>query len=1261
MRKIFAVWLSIMLTFSSTFIFHNLCEDTEGKVVVQGSIAYVPHAPIIINGNGDFPSIASSGDGSPGTPWIIEGWEIDGTGFDYCIYISNTTEHYEVKNCYLHSASFPISSGLKLVNSQNAIISRIVAQNNTNGIIVTDSGIIPSNYCNNLNITSNNISYSSSDGIRIASGTYGGMRSFNCSIHNNTVFNSSSDGIFADSNVSIIKNNVHNNSNGLSLLNRFNIVDNNSIHNNQNGVLTRINSTIQNNSIYMNEIGIDIDDGMDRWGNNTICYNDIYSNDYGIEASHSVNNSIKINNITSNNNRGVTLSQSNNNIVESNEIHNNSWGIFIFSGGEKVLSNNISNNSYSGILFFESDYSIVKENKLDNNGYCMAFNIQDSTNLTFQNNTLTNCGFFMIGDQIDKWNTHTIDNSNTVNNNPVYYYKNQVGGVVPLDSGGVILANCTNMLIENLDIRYSGGGIQLGFSSENIIRENYAYENYIGISLRYSSNNSLENNTCEYGSRYGMRIVYSFFNEITNNTLTSLEYGVYLDTSQLNSIYHNNFFNNINQAFDNDVNSWHNGYPSGGNYWSDYSGSDDFHGPSQNIPGSDGLGDSNYTNIQGGSNIDEYPLMTLFEFTEYSILLQEGWNLISIPIRQFDWSINTVLESIDGMWDCIQTYDTYTSTWLSNSTHRPDVLDNLDVINHLKGYWINITTPTPTILTVKGERFRSNKSVPLLAGWNLVGCPTLNVDTIENQLIGTGYDMPVEAYDDVSPYRLKQILDSDFMFPGEGYWVHVPADATWLVEQSPPLNPNICVQKIEFSNGQPENGEMITIEVEIVNYGADASAVDVKFYDGTESSENLIGMDRIAVPSISQVSSCVDWVAMPGGPHSILVTAYLNDTWASHFGVVDFNPMDNNLSANLFVVPNYLLVDDDNHFNDQSPGDTVSFMRGAFNSTNFDYSLTTVGAGANGPGYDYGDYPMEEYDVVVWMCGYETINTLTLTDITELGKFLDGGGDLWLISQGFWDEATGNPDLTNFALNYLHVPNMPPILNSGLPPKLYGNASHPVTYSFANDPHNTTDRLAGAVYEWSYWWDVNSVPLGTMALNSSNQCYAVTYNSDDDGSNPVKESRVFIQTWEFSRIEDAATQAQFTYKVLLWLGNIPYVLGRDFSVSQQEIRPKTVNVSDTVNISAVIRNNAFMNFTLADDVFVRLFHNSSPIPSSNFQIPFLEKMGGEYEVSFTWTADTVGTHEFIWVVDPDNLISETNEYNNQISIYLNNITVEVLP
>jgi len=102
----------------------------------------------------------------------------------------------------------------------------------------------------------------------------------------------------------------------------------------------------------------------------------------------------------------------------------------------------------------------------------------------------------------------------------------------------------------------------------------------------------------------------------------------YFDSSN-NTIYHNNFVNNTNQVYqeENFNNTWNEVYPSGGNYWSDYNGTDLYSGPYQNITGSDGIGDTPY--VIDANNIDHYPLMNLYSPTPFYVartVIGQGFN-----------------------------------------------------------------------------------------------------------------------------------------------------------------------------------------------------------------------------------------------------------------------------------------------------------------------------------------------------------------------------------------------------------------------------------------------------------------------------------------------------------------------------------------------------------------------------------------------------------------------------------------------------------
>ncbi|UCG70880.1 MAG: PKD domain-containing protein, partial [Thermoplasmata archaeon] len=105
-------------------------------------------------------------------------------------------------------------------------------------------------------------------------------------------------------------------------------------------------------------------------------------------------------------------------------------------------------------------------------------------------------------------------------------------------------------------------------------------------------------------------IITSPNNNITDNNISSnINVGISLGVSSNNKIYHNNFINNTIQAEDGtgNGNQWDNGYPSGGNYWSNHLPIiDNFKGPLQDIPGPDGIHDFPYE-IDTDS-ADRYPL-----------------------------------------------------------------------------------------------------------------------------------------------------------------------------------------------------------------------------------------------------------------------------------------------------------------------------------------------------------------------------------------------------------------------------------------------------------------------------------------------------------------------------------------------------------------------------------------------------------------------------------------------------------------------------
>lgn len=186
-------------------------------------------------------------------------------------------------------------------------------------------------------------------------------------------------------------------------------------------------------------------------------------------------------------------------------------------------------------------------------------------------------------------------------------------------------------------------GIRLMFSSGNVLSGNrIAYGEHSGILLWYDCyNNSIIGNSIQksgyqgWGHGHGVEVLFSYGNTFSGNTiwrnsnqgilliessnnnlienlLYSNRVGIQIRLCSDNVVYHNNVLDNRDaQGLDEaGGNQWNYAYPSGGNYWSDYTGLDHFKGQQQNEPGSDGIGDTSYPVEAAGG--DHYPLMKLF-------------------------------------------------------------------------------------------------------------------------------------------------------------------------------------------------------------------------------------------------------------------------------------------------------------------------------------------------------------------------------------------------------------------------------------------------------------------------------------------------------------------------------------------------------------------------------------------------------------------------------------------------------------------------
>jgi peptide/nickel transport system substrate-binding protein len=154
---------------------------------------------------------------------------------------------------------------------------------------------------------------------------------------------------------------------------------------------------------------------------------------------------------------------------------------------------------------------------------------------------------------------------------------------------GILVSGCESCKIYD-NAMYTMGknaiSLQGASAANNQIYRNSIYSNNIAINLTESSTQ----------------------NVIYENTISGNKIGIKISNAIGNKIYHNSFISNDIQV---DIstqlaNTWDDGYPSGGNYWTGHTIVDIKRGQYQNQPDSDGINDTKYTIT--GNNIDNYPL-----------------------------------------------------------------------------------------------------------------------------------------------------------------------------------------------------------------------------------------------------------------------------------------------------------------------------------------------------------------------------------------------------------------------------------------------------------------------------------------------------------------------------------------------------------------------------------------------------------------------------------------------------------------------------
>ena len=561
----------------------------------QASTSYAIHSPIQIIGNSEFtqPNGVTGGTGTPKDPYQIRGWSIASQNGQAAIRIESTNAHFLISQVQLLNAQ----PGVYLTGVANGAVENSTLMNSNFGIRIESS--------TNIIISGNSIS-GYFDGVYSAD-ILSAPQTTGLTIANNTF---STAGAVVDSSQSLPSNlNITGNtfqSTGVSTASYGATVARNDISG--GGLTVEGNNSVVTDNLVASAIVTNFQTGGDIqvWGTGTIVTNNRAERIVLIAAT------------------GITLTD---NVLTK--------GVLIstyapFDTPPFYDSHTMTGNTVNGkpVLYIAR----CSGTNIDGTSAGEVI-VASCTNIRVANLRLSGAGerIMMV----------YVNQASIVGNN---ISGDGLNSIEILHSSNLQMTgndlNRTSVSISNTDNVTLAGNLGTGGASSSIV----AISAGSGI---FVSNNTLEGSTGaalslvnvvnatvagNWVSDSANGVVVSGSNglNITANNIVRNELGLTLDLGSLNGIfngviYHNNFVDNSqHQAayYPQVVTAFDDGYPWGGNFWSDYRAIDNCSGPQQNIcTGPDGIGDRPYTGLwefqyrTGGSQgtlVDRYPLVDAY-------------------------------------------------------------------------------------------------------------------------------------------------------------------------------------------------------------------------------------------------------------------------------------------------------------------------------------------------------------------------------------------------------------------------------------------------------------------------------------------------------------------------------------------------------------------------------------------------------------------------------------------------------------------------
>ncbi|MCI4346124.1 MAG: right-handed parallel beta-helix repeat-containing protein [Thermoplasmata archaeon] len=325
----------------------------------------------------------------------------------------------------------------------------------------------------------------------------------------------------------------------------------------------------------------------------TLVHNTLLFDRTGILATGGGDSLILANNLSFDTAQGVRWSAFNNLTFAHNTIVDDGAGIDLVDGAHySIVDNTASNLAFAcgtcdGLFLQQLSDGTITGNNLSsvNLGVYGSYLL----NLSIRSNTAYQAGFaVLVGDVT---NLTVADNKGG----------NDLGGIEVDSSQNVLLLN------NSFSTSVAEGFELIGVVNVTLDGNTAASSGGDGIALWSATGATLRNNTL-VGDKVGLRLENSSAVTVEANVLGNCTVSFRLNTVVNATFFHNNFELNANWTLIGNTSGlrWESGYPIGGNFWSNATGTDAKSGPGQNVQGADGILDQPFP--VRGFGADRYPL-----------------------------------------------------------------------------------------------------------------------------------------------------------------------------------------------------------------------------------------------------------------------------------------------------------------------------------------------------------------------------------------------------------------------------------------------------------------------------------------------------------------------------------------------------------------------------------------------------------------------------------------------------------------------------